>query len=209
MDLSLIIENIQGAFREIFEATFTDLSIWWLIMPLIILWIILEIYLGEHPKEKLGWNTLLANGISLCWIAIESIRFLFSEPTLNSFNERFIILLAILGYGTFVIIGSFLHRLPIRVMSFLAGPSLVYFLAIVTILWGHGLLVITGWVLLALFILFVILTGTFAVLKIMLSQDIIGFIPSPSRPGIPKEDLERGDKEDEEEKWKKNLKKQL
>lgn len=201
MNLGLLIENIQEAFREIFEAAIIEPSIWWLIAPLIILWVVLEIYLGKHPKEKLGWNTLLANGISLCWITIESIRFLFSEPTLTSFNERFIILLAILVYGVFVIIGSFLHRLPIKVMSFLAGPSLVYFLAIITILWGHGLLIITGWVLLALFIIFVILAGTFAVLKIMLSQDIIGFIPSSSRPGIPKEDLERGEKEDKEEKW--------
>ena len=192
MGLGLFIENIQGAFKEIFEATLIEPSIWWLITPLIILWITIEIYLGEHPQEKLGWNTLLANGISLCWIAIESIRFLFYEPTLTLFAERFVILLVILGYGIFVVINSFLHRGPIRIMSFLAGPSLVYFLAVVTILWGHGLLDITPWVAVALFFLFVILAGAFAVLKMMLAEDFIGFIPSLPRPGIPKEELEGG-----------------
>lgn len=194
MNLSLLIENIQGAFKEVFEAAFIEPSIWWLIAPLFILWITIEIYRGEHPHEKLGWNTLFANGISLCWMAIESIRFLFYDPTLTLFGERFIILLLILGYGIFVIIGSFFHHIPIRIMGFLAGPSLVYFLAIVTILWGHGLLDITGWVLFALFFLFVILAGAFAVLRIMLAQDFIGFIPTLPRPGIPpKEPPEQGE----------------
>lgn len=197
MNLSLIIENIQGAFREIFEATIIEPSIWWLLAPLIILWITIEIYRGEHPQEKLGWNTLFANGISLCWVTIESIRFLFYEPTLTLFAERFVILLVILGYGVFVIIGSFLQRVPMKVMSFLAGPSLVYFLAIVTILWGHGLLDITPWVAVALFFLFVILAGAFAVLRMMLAQDFIGFIPSLPQPGVPKDDLGKGKIEDD------------
>jgi len=203
MDFGLLIENIQGAFREIFEATLIEPSIWWLLAPLIILWITIEIYRGEHPQEKLGWNTLFANGISLCWVTIESIRFLFYEPTLTLFAERFVILLVVLGYGVFVIIGSFSHRVPMKVMSFLAGPSLVYFLAIVTILWGHGLLDITPWVAVALILLFIILAGAFAVLRMMLAQDFIGFIPTLARPGIPEEKLGGGEEREEEKNGRK------
>ena len=44
----------------------------------------------------------------------------------------------------------------------------------------------------ALFFLFVILAGAFAVLRMMLAQDFIGFIPSLPHPGIPREELEKG-----------------
>lgn len=201
----IIFINLLEAFREIFRATISDLSIWWLLAPILLLWISLEIYLGEYSREGLGWNTTFANGLSLAWVTIESFRYLFSDTLLTTFWLRFLILIIILTYAIFVILTSFYHRFRIKTMSYLAGPSPVYFLALITILWGHGLLDISAWVLLALFILFWLIAGIFALLRKLLAADIIGFIVTkPKEDEIYKRDIKDNEynKDDEDNKDK-------
>lgn len=145
--------NMWIAFKKIAASPFTDLSIWWFLAPVIVLWMILVVYFGEHKSEELGWNTALGNGISLTWINIESMRYLFSIKP-DPFWTRFLIILGVMSYGFFIIYISFTHKFSSKATYLLASPNTVYYLAGVTILWGHGNLQIDFYVLLDLILIF-------------------------------------------------------
>lgn len=152
------------ALKAIMVSPFTDLSIWWLLAPVVLLWIIMELYFGKFKKEKLGWNTSLTNAVSLAWVGIESMRFLFSTKP-EAFWFRFSIISIIIIYAAVIVYFAFSHTLSGKVTYLLASPTPIYYLSSVTILWGHGVLIITLWVLIDLIILFGIVGGAFILLK--------------------------------------------
>jgi len=77
--MATIVENLLIGFKEIFLAPSKDPSIWWLLAPIILFWLITEIYFGRHKQERLGWNTALGNGLSMFWIVIISFKVLFDK----------------------------------------------------------------------------------------------------------------------------------
>lgn len=163
------LQGMVDALWEIVKSPFKDLSIWWFLAPLIILWIGLEVYFGRYKSETLGWNTALANGISLVWINIESMRFLFSNHP-EPFLLRFIAVSVILIYGAFIIYVAFNHKLSGRFAYTLAAPTPIYFLSAISILWGHGKLILTWFVVLDLILLYPFLLGFFALLRKILPE---------------------------------------
>ena len=40
--------NILGGFKEIFSSPFRDLSILWLLIPIILFWLVMEVYFGRY-----------------------------------------------------------------------------------------------------------------------------------------------------------------
>lgn len=144
----------------------------------------MEIYLGQYKKEKLSWNTILANGISFTWINIASFRVLFLE---NSASTDFVLRTVILGlfflYGICIIYIAFSHKLPHRFGSWLAGPTTIYFLSTVSILWGQGVLEISKGVLAAFIILYLAIYSIFWLIKKKLGM--LGEVEAISRGQEP------------------------
>jgi len=160
----IIAASMWEALKAILASPFKEWSLWWLLAPIFILWILMELYFGKFKKEKLGWNTSLANGISLSWIGVESMRFLFSTKP-DPFWFRFIIISLIILYGIIVFFLAFSHKISGNITYLLASPTPVYYLSTITILWGHGSLIMTWWVLLDLLILYWVLLGLFILIK--------------------------------------------
>ncbi len=153
-------------FQLIGQALTGELSIWWFLAPIFILWIGMEIYLGQYKKEKIGWNSILANGISFSWVNIASFRVLFLENLgPEGISLRVIILALLFAYGMFIIYTSFTHKLPQTLGSWLGGPTTIYFLSTVSVLWGQGLLEINIWVLLDFIILYLIISLIFWLIR--------------------------------------------
>ncbi len=161
------LDQMWLALGEIAAAPFKQASVWWFLAPIILFWIILEVYFGKHKSEELGWNTALGNGMSLVWVNIESMRFLwFYKPDL--FWLRFVVIFTILVYGSFIIYVSFTHKLSSKATYRLAAPSPIYYFSFISVLWGHGVLILTGWVLLDLLILYpIVLLIVFLLRKFM------------------------------------------
>jgi len=150
--------QILFGFQSIGQAFMQDVNIWWFLAPIFILWIGMEIYLGQYKKEKLGWNSILANGISFSWVNIASFRVLFMDGAgSNDFVLRIVILGILFVYGMFIIYTAFTHKLSHVLGSWLGGPTTIYFLSTVSVLWGQGVLDINTWVLLDLVILYLLI----------------------------------------------------
>ncbi len=153
-------------FQLIGKALVQDLSVWWFLAPIFILWIGMEIYLGQYKKEKIGWNSILANGISFSWVNIASFRVLFLEGSgVEDFPLRTIILGLLFIYGMFIIYAAFTHKLSQTFGLWLGGPTTIYFLSTVSVLWGQGLLDINKWVLLDFVVLYLIIKLIFWLIK--------------------------------------------
>ncbi len=157
------IEILKG-FKAIGLSFVSDWSIWWVLAPILLVWFIIEAYFGAYKKEKLGWNTALANGVTLLWITVEGMRFTFSEEV-NYFWMRFLITLLFLALAGFLIYISFTHKFSDKITFSITSPTVIYFLAMSVILFTHGSLEISGWVLLDMIILFFIIMGIFELLK--------------------------------------------
>ncbi len=153
--------DILRAFLDIFKPMFIDPSLFWYLGPILIFWFVLEIYFSRYKSEELGWNTALGNGLSVFWVLIISMKFLFDNQRENFEWVKFFALLFLMIYATFLILNSFSHKLRDKVSFLLASPTATYYLSGVAILWTYGKLEITRYVLIALviFYLFVMLVA--------------------------------------------------
>ncbi len=152
-----ILVNILDGFKEIFAAPFRDFSIWWLLTPVILFWLVLEFYFGMYKGEKLGWNTALGNGLNLFWIVVISLKAVFTKG-LDLFSiDKLIVLLFIAVYSAFIISVSFTHKLKEKLFFLLASPTIIYYLSAIAILWIHGLINISFWVIIDLIMLYIII----------------------------------------------------
>ena len=170
MNLDVIIQNLIKGFDDIAGSFTKDISILWLIAPVVLFWAVLEIYFGRHKKEELGWNTALGNGLSTFWVSIICMRFLFEEQFKNFEISKFIIVASIFFYGFIVVFNSFSHKLKKKIVFLLASPTPIYFFSLVTILWTYGLLPINKWIIIDLIILYVVIGVTETGLKKLIKE---------------------------------------
>lgn len=150
--------NLWVAFKDILRAPLT-VNLWWQLLPVLVLWVAIEIYLDRHKHEELGWNSALGNGISLFWISVSSMQPLFVKNQLSFPWATFFVLLLVLAYSLFIIYISFTHKLRSRLGYELAYPTVIYYLAIFTILWGHRALNMNLYVLIMFVVLFIVVWG--------------------------------------------------
>ncbi|MBT5022683.1 hypothetical protein HOK51_10610 [Candidatus Woesearchaeota archaeon] len=146
--------EMGSAFLEILKAPFKDASAMWVLAPIIIIWVILIIYFDTHKKEELGWNTALGNGISLFWINVDLMRYMFSNSFANFTWSKFLIVLFVLAYAGFITYISFSHKFSPRITYMLAYPTPIYFLAFMAIIWVYGGLHFSIWVIIDLILMY-------------------------------------------------------
>lgn len=155
IDASL--ESLISGFGQILSSFTKDPSIWWLLAPIILFWLVIEIYFGRYKKERLGWNTALGNGLSMFWIVVISLKDLFNENLGLFSKEKLIFIVFISAYSIFIIFVSFTHRIKENLFFLIASPTMVYFLSLIAILWINNLLIISLWVALDLVMLYFII----------------------------------------------------
>lgn len=162
-----IIESMLDGFVTIFKSPSNDWSVLWLLSPILLFWIVLEVYFDFHKKEALGWNTALGNGLSLFWVAISCVKFVFAQIMANELTKSFgidiywrvIWIFLIFAYSIFVISVSFNHKLKDKWVYLLAAPTPIYFLSIVLVLFSYGVLEFNWMILFDLFLLYWIILG--------------------------------------------------
>ena len=150
LTLPPVADKFVDGFSQIGDAFVADLGVWWFLAPILVLWATTEIYFGEHKREKWGFSSSLASAVSFTWINIVSLRFIFLELNVQTLgdvgNERFFIAVGFLVYGFFLIYLAFRHTFSEKVLAWVAGPTPIYFLSVVSVLWGQGLLPVSPYI---------------------------------------------------------------
>jgi len=149
--------NILIGFKEIFSAPFKDLTILWLLIPIILFWFILEIYFSRYKEEKLGWSSALGFGLSMFWIVVISFRTMF-ENNFELFSiDKLLFIIFIAIYSGFIIYVSFTHKIKAKIFFLFTSPTIVYYLFGIAVLLVNNLLKITLWVIVDLIIFYIII----------------------------------------------------
>jgi hypothetical protein len=167
MDFATILNNMSNAFFHILSAPFKNLEIWWYLFPILALWFTLEFYFGIYESESMGWNTALANAFSFAWVNIEGMRVLF-EKSLELFWLRFSVLFLFITYSIIVIYLVFTHKIKDKYAFLAASHHLTYYFSAISILWMHGLLDLSLWVIIDLIIILFITVLFFTLIKKLL-----------------------------------------
>ncbi|MFO8015555.1 MAG: hypothetical protein R6U32_00475 [Candidatus Woesearchaeota archaeon] len=162
--------EMLAGFWHILKAPFVDLSALWLLAPLIIMWAVLELYFDLHKNEELGWNTALGNGISMFWISVNIMRYLFTENMEKFTWPRMVIISLLLLYSFFIAYISFSHKLSPKLTFKLASPTPVYYFSGIVILWAFGALKLSLWIIIDIIIIFGLLLLLVALLRKVLPE---------------------------------------
>lgn len=146
--------SLWHAIKEIFHAPFIEPRLWWQLAPIFLLWITLSFYLNYQKHEQLGWNSALANGLTLFWIGVGAMQPLFTlEIGERILWSRFFMILPMIVYGIFLTYISFTHKLSERATYIMATPTIVYYLNVYAILWGNKVLDVNKYILLGFLVL--------------------------------------------------------
>lgn len=164
-------QELFNGFIDIGKSFVHDWSIWWVLAPVFLIWIIVELYFGMFKKEDLGWNTSLAQGITLMWISVDSIRHTFSVEV-SHFWLRFLATLLFLFYGLFLIFICFKHKFSEKATFRFASPNIIFFLALSVVLFTYGELSVSFFVILDLIILFVFIYLVVSIVKKLIPQSV-------------------------------------
>jgi len=132
---------IVEMFKDIFQVVsipFTNPELLWQIAPILLMWFIIETYFGMHKHEELGWNTALSNGISLFWIIIGSMQYMFSNKAELFAWDKFGVILFVMIYAGFTIYVSFTHKISSKVTYVFSSPTAIYFLGYISFVYAYG-----------------------------------------------------------------------
>lgn len=126
---------------RIFITPWLSINTLWTILPLILILILIHFYFGRYRTEELGWNSAFSNTISLFWVCIILLRFLFEkygwyalftaadfEITKNYILVGFLTLWVILLF-----IFNFFHIWPKKFAFIISSADSVYISAYIVI----------------------------------------------------------------------------
>jgi hypothetical protein len=156
MVLSIFLSQLQDAFLDLVLAPFREPSLLWQLAPVLLLWILLEVYFIRYRNEELGWNSALANGVSLFWIATSAMQHIFSDNRLVFTWTKFIVISIIILYAIAVIIVAFRHASSSKLAFLMASPTVVYYLSILGLLYAYDMIYPTLPMLVAVVVVFLL-----------------------------------------------------
>lgn len=146
--------DILYSLKDLLFAGFREPSLLWQITPVILLWVILVFYFATHKEEKLGWNTSLANGISLFWVVLSGMQYIFSNNKQFFTWTKFSIFIFILIYASFIIYTTFKHLFSARIAYAVASHNIVYYLSVLALIYAYDMIYLSLSMFIAIFLIF-------------------------------------------------------
>jgi len=167
-------KSIVERFIELITAPYYHKEMLWIVLPLIIALILMQLYFGRYRKEELGWNSAVGNSLALIFVSMDLLRRIYTTSSSKAIfdvifgNFKEVLVVFVIGLVSFwLLFGEFFHLLP-KKLVFLVSSSLpttvVAYMGIVLIYTNVPLDSIT---LLAGFLLFIALVVLFFIIHLL------------------------------------------
>lgn len=146
-------------------------SLLWVIAPLFITLILIQLYFGRYKNEELGWNTAFGNSVSLLWVTTTLFRFIYEKNDgnlLNTFllNKEESILISILALWAITsVFLQFYHVLPKKVDFLIYSSIPVYATSILLVILIIGNVALDLVTLISSIFILLIISGFFALIR--------------------------------------------
>lgn len=114
-------------------AAFPDMI--WILTPLILTLLLMELYFGRYIEEELGWNTAFGNSLVLIFVSIDLIRTLYYQNNNNIVIDlEFAIVLAVILEGLLLTLIDYFHLLPKKVAFDISSKFPTNFIAYIAVI---------------------------------------------------------------------------
>lgn len=175
--ISFFIAKIWPRVLNLVLAPIRSPDMLWIVAPLFIAFILMQLYFAYHVTEKLGWNTAFGNSIALIFVSVNLMRHLylnFGILGITIFGSGLLKALIVIGLfliGLIQMFLDFLHWFPEKLTFFLQSSLPVNLLAYVAIVVVYSDEVpIDRYTAMAGLAIFVILFAFTMLLKIMIPK---------------------------------------
>ncbi len=164
----MVIGVIYQRFIEIVLAPINTPDMLWIILPLVTAMFLLEFYFG-YSKEKLGWNSAVANSLILVFISIDLFRrvyeiggFDITSLSVYTLSVKIKIAAIVAIGGIWLLINDFFRWIPERIAFFVCSPLVINLIAYLSVIFVYSDLPLDKLSFVAGVILFGILFGFFS-----------------------------------------------
>ena len=158
-------------FWDIVVGPFKNPEMIWIVIPLLITLLIIEMYFMRYKNERLGWNTALSNTLVLVFVSLNLFQRVFIETRGSLFKATnstgFLIAFVILALGILLFLVDFFHLVPEGVAFIISAhlPINITDYTAIVIVYSHiplDLLTILSWL-----FMIIILGGLFFLLRLL------------------------------------------
>lgn len=113
----------------------------WIAAPLVLSLILMMVYFSRYTTEELGWNSAVGNSLLLVFVAVDLLRYIYTNPFVETPIEvggfplplKLVVALLVLLEGFTLAFADFFHFLPKKVAFFLCSAIPVNLTAYVAI----------------------------------------------------------------------------
>lgn len=109
---------------EIISAPFAFKEMLFILLPLIVVLLVIELYFGKYRQEKLGWNTAVSNSLVLFFVGMNLLNYLYTNGLLFQEQAKTPLAFIVVVESLFLLIVNFYHVFP-REASFGISSPLV------------------------------------------------------------------------------------
>jgi len=142
-----ILIEIYRRFADILLAPIYFKEMIWILTPLLVTLIMMELYFDRYRDEELGWNTAFGNSMVLIFVSLDILRLLYNKGMLAYISLESALVLSVIMIGFTLTLLTFFHSLP-KQLAFCISSRLpinvVAYLTIVIVYAGIPVDVYTG-----------------------------------------------------------------
>lgn len=160
-------------FMQIVAAPFTNPEMMWIVTPLIITLVVIQLYFGRYIKEKLSWDSATCNALALAFVSADLLRHIYmsytNTPLYQIFlleYEKIFLILIVATLGLWMMLVDFFHIMPESVGIFMSSPMQTSSIAYVTIATVYSNIAVDWITLISALMLWILLNIIFAVIKL-------------------------------------------
>ncbi|MBI2671343.1 hypothetical protein HYX16_00240 [Candidatus Woesearchaeota archaeon] len=169
--LDYFIHEVVPRIIEIIERPILQKDILWIIAPLLITLLLIQVYFGRYKNEQIGWNTAFSNSISFLWVTTTLMRYLYEnsrEGIFQVINFQFDKSLLIIALGLWAVISiilQFYHALPKKLDFLIYSPLTVHITSILVVILVTGNILIDLTTLYSSLIIFISFVVIFYIIR--------------------------------------------
>lgn len=114
----------------------TNENLLWILIPLFLTLILMELYFGRYKTEKLGWNTAFGNSLILIFVSANLINHLINNNLLvDPVKAGVVYILLLIGF--ILTIFDYFHALPEKFAFIISSKFPISFIAFLAILFVY------------------------------------------------------------------------
>lgn len=160
-------EAVLSRMNFMVTAPMKNMEMLWSVIPLIISFIVLQLYFGRYKEEELGWNTAVSNSLIWLFVGANLMRYLYSTGGVSINDPRTMVSLSVIGLGFVILFLNFNHLWPEGLAFTLSSALIINYHAFISILFVYTNIPMDSVTVLAATALFVVLVVLDLIVRII------------------------------------------